>query len=1018
MATRAVLRLLKDAKELSENPIPNTSATPLDEDVLVWHANVTAKDGEFKGTTFHLHLHFTEEYPSVPPKVDLCTPLPHPNIFPNQHGCSNYICLDVLEGGDFASIELKDRPYTGWSSSYTVSSLLIQISSFLLDDKLSFAISKVTPTRAIFLANDFKCKTCPHTGLKPFPPTQNKAASKPIHVISLPQMITANKIVKLVKPPAPVPKTAATVQPQKKTLSAVVKKVVEPVVQKQPEWETVTYKKNQKSISFGTKKARPSPIKVAVVSNQPTAASQSTIVPQRSLTMAEKLLAIQKAEILKSQHDTAQARQAAHAALLAQHQQNFQSLSASQQKRKQKQRQLKKQKKSKATQIQEQQKPVETTSTTVVANTEAKQLVDESEEQDGFEEVKKTKKEVVVEHQWASKRHAVSAVTYDPSVIPSGSKGNLNVLPYQMIITILELLPVSSVNAMSLTCRSLHQICQDGVLWQALFKRNHPHSQLSPQNMKDWKRLFALEVDQVVASLVCFHTKVNFLEDVLGLPITFTVNPRTQQIDYVYSSMDILSRQAFYEDKTVWKEKFTHFLPIYIDEDHFRRGLPIIKKTMSDMCGGGGFDPAMVLYILPKLMNTMIVLLMDKGVYASQKALDGYWMIHRLFIAMVQEHPQLKPSIDKRLRDFAGKEECRVKSEMPSLGDFLPLLSVSDSVKWRDLCWVYLNEVFDRNVLWIGKEDATLVTGPLDGPPVDQNRLKKTFEAVRVSLRLTLFHVHFLRMKGEKNMDTIASEYDLFYGRPSHTARITFQKAVAAIIDCPGWEKYFPLLGLVCPPPGKLTSWLRSSVKNSLKKGYHTARTNFGAIQKSGVSSILKKGETYKTSSQLKKVKMEESWGWTGSTRFLDASCLAYSGGKRIGLVDYSHTSDLSGSIIHSGDVMDHQKNEGKHTINVYLGKLPKEVDSLWFTMTAYTGDLNDIKQPFVRFTDEESDEELCRYNLESQKTGSNTAITMCSMTRIGGEQWSVKAIGHIGMGKVPIYGPIEKDIAELMKKK
>lgn len=131
MATRAVLRLLKDAKELSENPIPNTSATPLDEDVLVWHANgelmsprlyhlirslVTAKDGEFKGTTFHLHLHFTEEYPSVPPKVDLCTPLPHPNIFPNQHGCSNYICLDVLEGGDFASIELKDRPYTGWSS--------------------------------------------------------------------------------------------------------------------------------------------------------------------------------------------------------------------------------------------------------------------------------------------------------------------------------------------------------------------------------------------------------------------------------------------------------------------------------------------------------------------------------------------------------------------------------------------------------------------------------------------------------------------------------------------------------------------------------------------------------------------------------------------------------------------------------------------------------------------------------------------------------------------------------------
>ncbi|PRP87038.1 hypothetical protein PROFUN_04774 [Planoprotostelium fungivorum] len=795
-----------------------------------------------------------KDYPSVLPKVDLCTPLPHPNIFPNQHGCSNYICLDVLEKGDFASVELKDRPYTGWSSSYTVSSLLVQIASFLL----------------------------------------------------------------------------------------------------------------------------------------------------------------------KSQHDKAQARQAAHEALLAQHQQNFQSLTVSQQKRKQKKRQLKKQKKRqlkkqkkvKATQIQEPQKPVETTLTTVVAPTEAPseatQPINKSEEQDGFEEVKKSKKEEVVEHQWSSKRHAVSAVTYDPSVISSGSMGNLDVLPYQMIISILELLPVSSVNAMSFTCRSLHQTCQDGVLWQALFKKNHPHSQLSPQNMKDQHNMIDLLNDiyrkdrahLTVENHAIRHfyqestdkmkqlqnktinqnySKVNFLEDVLSLPIIFTVNPRTQQIDYVYSSMDILSRQAFYEDKvrkTVWKEKFTHFLPIYIDEDHFRRALPIIKKTMSDMCGGG-FDPSMVLYILPKLMNTTIVLLMDKGVYASQKALDGYWMIHRLFIAMVQEYPQLKPSIDKRLRDFAMKEECR-------------------NVKWKDLCWVYLNEVFDRNVLWIGKEDVTLVTGPLDGPAVDHNRLKKTFEAVRVSLRLTLFHVHFLRRKGDKKMDAIASEYDLFYGRPNHTARSTFQNAVAAIINCPDTSLYW----------------------NSLKKGYHTARTNFGAIQESGVSSILKRGETYKTSSQLKKVKMEESWGWTGCWRYLDASCLAYAGGKRIGYVDYSHTRDLSGSIAHSGDVIDHAKNEGKHTINVYLGQLPKEVDSLWFIMTAFTGDLKDIKQPFVRFTDEDSDEELCRYNLESQSTGSNTAIIMCSMTRIGSEQWSVKAIGHIGMGKVPTYGPIEKDIKELMKKK
>ncbi|PRP88489.1 hypothetical protein PROFUN_03206 [Planoprotostelium fungivorum] len=88
-----------------------------------------------------------------------------------------------FRGGDFASVELKDRPYI----SYTVTALLIRISSFLLDDQLSFALSKATPTRAIFLANEFKCKTFPHNGAKPFPhrtrPHRSRSTSSLTQVI-------------------------------------------------------------------------------------------------------------------------------------------------------------------------------------------------------------------------------------------------------------------------------------------------------------------------------------------------------------------------------------------------------------------------------------------------------------------------------------------------------------------------------------------------------------------------------------------------------------------------------------------------------------------------------------------------------------------------------------------------------------------------------------------------------------------------------------------------------------------
>ena len=45
------------------------------------------------------------------------------------------------------------------------------------------------------------------------------------------------------------------------------------------------------------------------------------------------------------------------------------------------------------------------------------------------------------------------------------------------------------------------------------------------------------------------------------------MNPRLQEIDYIYSSLDMLSLSAFAEDKvrrSTWGEEFTHFLPLYL----------------------------------------------------------------------------------------------------------------------------------------------------------------------------------------------------------------------------------------------------------------------------------------------------------------------------------------------------------------------------------------------------------------------------------------------------------------------
>jgi len=224
------------------------------------------------------------------------------------------------------------------------------------------------------------------------------------------------------------------------------------------------------------------------------------------------------------------------------------------------------------------------------------------------------------------------------------------------------------------------------------------------------------------------------------------------------------------------------------------------------------------------------------------------------------------------------------------------------------------------------------------------------------------------------------------------------------------------MIGMKPPGPAYLTDWLNTSVANSKKKRYHNDNTNFGAIQASGVSKILLKGQTYTASPTLKKVKLEEVWSFPNDTIFLDASCLIYGfNSVLLDTVDFAHIVARSGAIMHSGDVIDHSKKSGTHVIMIELDKLGDDVKTLYFTITAYTTTLKDIKQPFIRFTDADLDQELCRYDLETVDTGTNTAVVMCKLYRDSPKSnWQVKALGNIGMGRASNYGPIHQTLAAL----
>jgi stress response protein SCP2 len=248
-----------------------------------------------------------------------------------------------------------------------------------------------------------------------------------------------------------------------------------------------------------------------------------------------------------------------------------------------------------------------------------------------------------------------------------------------------------------------------------------------------------------------------------------------------------------------------------------------------------------------------------------------------------------------------------------------------------------------------------------------------------------------------------------------------------------------------------MDKWLKASVSNSERKGYHRRGMDFSRVQRSGVSAILRKGESVSASATIRRVRLEEVWRWgrraaaangpaddddyhdLDETLFLDASCLTYGfDGKPLAEIDFSHRRSVSGlcvsgdgvygsrgsvAITHSGDVIDGGRREGKHTINVNLHALSDKVGSLYLTLSAWTTSLTAIVRPEVRCydPDDKSDEPLARYELDGKPTHDSTAVVMARIWRPKpGGRWQVTAIGELGMGRASNYKPIHETIARL----
>eukprot|EP01114_Cavostelium_apophysatum_P015647 TRINITY_DN4309_c0_g1_i1.p1 TRINITY_DN4309_c0_g1~~TRINITY_DN4309_c0_g1_i1.p1 ORF type:complete len:1000 (-),score=330.36 TRINITY_DN4309_c0_g1_i1:12-2684(-) len=833
---KAIRRLMLDLQEIQNNPLETVCAKPLDSDFFEWHCNMKGQaDSEYSGITFHLIFIFPQTYPVDSPKLFNCSYISHQHVF------GSWICLDLLEEAQWSSSEETNKPYTGWSSAYSVQSILLQLQAFLFDKASK---DRVEIEKASKSAQQFHCANCGH---KHGAESPQFSVVKPQPKLALPTISVPNRIVRVVNGREFIQKRAlktrspVIAQPQPQAIAAPARAWGAPATPVAPIIPPAPVENNAVPVSspvdpkdawkstpraiFTPPKNYKAPANVFAVPAKIAAPVPASLPPQSQQRPSKRQPA--KAQPVRAQVAPAKAAVQAKPKLVISQSALQSGLTYSQA----------------AAMRNRQPSPKIAAPSPLVAKPApqiaapaivAPQPAVVSPFDVKLPEPKPQKAEVSPAKAPVAKLIAKRiSGSVDTEIKNAGDAAGIEAsffsfLVDELIVDIFSYLTPKELGVIGAVCKQFFRIGGDKRLWKYLFAQYYPGTSFEARSISGWKHVFAQEKAHLMSGLICFHTKVSFKDAVLGIPINYSTNPRTNVIDKIDSTLDLISHEAYEEDgvrKSVWKEPFKLWMPLFICPDHVERALPLLENSLAQLCKERKFRPDMALEVLPKLMNTMVVSLMKGDLHASIVALEGYCAFHRLLLFFVKEYPELQRKINAMAISFCNSESKRTKDVVPALGEFLPLLTVSDKVSWQKVCMPYLQENFDRNALWTIKKYPGMAYVNDESPAASTDRLNKTFDATQVSIKLLMFHVYFFKNVARPegiSLDQVAANYDAFYGRPSSQMKEDLQRKCKEILGVQNWSQFFRGIGMAPPPPTELAKWLRRSVKNSLQKGYHS----------------------------------------------------------------------------------------------------------------------------------------------------------------------------------------------------
>lgn len=113
-------RLQKELRAISNNPLPNMTCAVNPDNLLEWqYVLVGSADTVYRGGVYHGLLRFSKEYPFKPPSIIMTTPN-------GRFETCTRLCLSI-----------SDYHPESWNPLWSVSTILLGISSFFYDDEMT-----------------------------------------------------------------------------------------------------------------------------------------------------------------------------------------------------------------------------------------------------------------------------------------------------------------------------------------------------------------------------------------------------------------------------------------------------------------------------------------------------------------------------------------------------------------------------------------------------------------------------------------------------------------------------------------------------------------------------------------------------------------------------------------------------------------------------------------------------------------------------------------------------------------